>query len=101
MLEIINFGINEEYGDKRWSLRISRGISEIDKAELQLLFKRNKGEKVFWPKFILATLKIRNEEFVSYNYDYTEYYVFNNIPTITADKRIYLNWNPGGVLGKR
>jgi hypothetical protein len=95
MLDIIEFNITyERYGGDRF-LRISRGISEIDKAELQLLFKRKKGERVFWPQFILATLRIRNEGYVSYNYEYFEYNVFkNNIPAIIAIKRMYLNWDP-------
>jgi len=94
MLDILEFSISHErYGDER-VLYISRGISEIDKTELRMIFKRKKGEKVFRLHFSYATLTIGNKGYVSYNYEYSEYNATYNIPTVIVVKRMYLNWDP-------
>jgi hypothetical protein len=95
MLDIIEFDITyERYGDER-HLHISRGISEIGKAELRLIFKREKGTKVFKLSFEYVELRKGNEGHTSYNFQHYKYYDIHHKPVETKEiERLFLYWDP-------
>jgi len=94
MLDIIRFNISQERYEHT-NLRISRSISEIDKADLQLIFKREKGTKVFKLSFEDAELRIGNEGYVNYNFQHYKYYDIHHKPVETKEiERLFLYWDP-------
>jgi len=94
MLDIIRFSISQERYEHT-DLRISRGISEIDWADLQLIFKREKGTKVFKLSFEDAELRKGNEGHVSYNFQHYKYYDIHHKPVEAKEiERLFLYWDP-------
>jgi len=94
MLDILAFKITyEKYGDGKF-LGFTRDVSEIDKAELQLIFKREKGTRVF--KFHHNnSIKVGNMHYYTYKFGYYESYDYNYYPRkLVEERRMHLNWCP-------
>ena len=84
MLDILEFFITyqKDYEiDENMHLRISRGISEIDKEKLLLSFERKKGTRTFRHSFAAAELKKGNTLYIGYNFQ-------------SRKERLFLYWNP-------
>ena len=99
MIGVIEFDIIYAR-DKGGFLYIFGNIHKIHEKELMLIFHRNKGEKFFWLCDIFAYVIMGNREDLSYHYFRLED-IDKNIPTVKVLERLFLNWNPGVVLGKR